>query len=92
MVYPITYRRPERVSRPSTSSTTSAASKQRSIHESVRSGNSGMSQGIPEALSFDRIIAGGVCPVSPLHVLYHMPARPSDCFYKAQQLPSRELC
>lgn len=26
-----------------------------------------MSHGIPEALSFDRIISGGVCPVSPSH-------------------------
>lgn len=30
---------------------------------SVRSGLSGASSGIPEALSFDRIINGGTCPV-----------------------------
>lgn len=67
MVYPLTYRRPERVSRASSASSLSGESKQRSIDESVRSGSSGMSHGIPEALSFDRIIAGGVCPVSQLH-------------------------
>lgn len=31
---------------------------------SVKSGVSGASHGIPEALSFDRIINGGTCPVS----------------------------
>lgn len=30
---------------------------------SVRSGLSGASAGIPDALSFDRIINGGTCPV-----------------------------
>ncbi|KAF2829913.1 hypothetical protein CC86DRAFT_177669 [Ophiobolus disseminans] len=62
MVYPLTYRRPERVPRPSSSSSISGETKQRSIHDSIRSGSSGTSHGIPEALSFDRIIAGGVCP------------------------------
>jgi hypothetical protein len=64
MVYSLAYRRPERVSRNSFASSSSGESKQKSIHDSVRSGSSGMSHGIPEALSFDRIIAGGVCPVS----------------------------
>ena len=31
---------------------------------SVKSGSSGVSSGIPDALSFDRIINGGTCPVS----------------------------
>lgn len=35
---------------------------QKSINESILSGSTGMSHGIPDALSFDRIIAGGVCP------------------------------
>jgi hypothetical protein len=64
MVYPLTYRRPGHVSRASSASSISGESKQKSIHDSVRSGSSGMSHGIPEALSFDRIIAGGACPVS----------------------------
>lgn len=32
---------------------------------SVKSGVSGASSGIPDALSFDRIINGGTCPVRP---------------------------
>jgi len=63
MVYNLSYRRPQRQARASTESVT-GEHKQLSIRESVRSGSSGMSHGIPEALSFDRIIAGGVCPVS----------------------------
>lgn len=62
MVYPITYRRPERASASSSAASLSGETKQRSIDESIRSGSSGMSHGIPDALSFDRIIAGGVCP------------------------------
>lgn len=64
MVYNLAYRRPQRQARASTESVT-GEHKQLSIRESVRTGSSGMSHGIPEALSFDRIIAGGVCPVSP---------------------------
>lgn len=64
MVYSLAYRRPERVSRSSSAASFTGETKQRSIHESVHSGSSGMSHGIPEALSFDKIIAGGVCPVS----------------------------
>jgi len=61
MVYNLAYRRPQRQARASTESVT-GEHKQLSIRESVRTGSSGMSHGIPEALSFDRIIAGGVCP------------------------------
>lgn len=60
MVYSLTYRRPSMV--PSPRNSISGEERQRSIDESVTSGSSGMSHGIPEALSFDRIIAGGVCP------------------------------
>lgn len=63
MVYNLSYRRPQRQPRSSNESV-NGERKQLSIQESVRSGSSGMSHGIPEALSFDRIIAGGVCPVS----------------------------
>ncbi|KAF1852043.1 uncharacterized protein K460DRAFT_272458 [Cucurbitaria berberidis CBS 394.84] len=62
MVYPISYRRPGHVSRASSTTSLSGDNKRKSIHESIKSGSSGMSHGIPEALSFDRIIAGGVCP------------------------------
>lgn len=72
MVYNITYRRPQKHAG-SSSESVSGEHKQLSIHESVRSGSSGMSHGIPEALSFDRIIAGGVCPVS-LHAPHYASA------------------
>ncbi|CAI6339526.1 unnamed protein product [Periconia digitata] len=62
MVYSLGYRRPERVQRPSSSDSISGASKQKSIDASIHSYSSGMSHGIPEALSFDRIISGGTCP------------------------------
>ncbi|KAM3415741.1 hypothetical protein BST61_g9253 [Cercospora zeina] len=61
MVYNITYRRPSRV-QASSSDSINGDEKQKSINESIESGNSGMSHGIPAALSFDRIIAGGTCP------------------------------
>lgn len=64
MVYSLQYRRPERVERPSSRESISGERKQMSIDESIKSGSSGMSHGIPEALSFDRIISGGTCPVS----------------------------
>lgn len=70
MVYPINYRRPAHVSRAGSSrGSLSGTDKQQSIDESVKSGSSGMSHGIPEALSFDRIISGGTCPVSPTPLL-----------------------
>ncbi|PIB01700.1 hypothetical protein CB0940_02014 [Cercospora beticola] len=61
MVYNITYRRPSKV-QASSSDSINGDEKQKSINESIESGNSGMSHGIPAALSFDRIIAGGTCP------------------------------
>ncbi|GAB7348128.1 hypothetical protein MBLNU459_g6145t1 [Dothideomycetes sp. NU459] len=62
MVYSLNYRRPARASRDSVRDSLSGEDKQASINESIQSGHSAMSNGIPEALSFDRIIAGGVCP------------------------------
>ncbi|KAF2212419.1 hypothetical protein CERZMDRAFT_59293 [Cercospora zeae-maydis SCOH1-5] len=61
MVYNITYRRPSRV-QASSKDSINGDEKQKSINESIESGNSSMSHGIPAALSFDRIIAGGTCP------------------------------
>lgn len=78
MVYPINYRRPEHVARPDSSGRSiSGADKQRSIEESVKSGSSGMSHGIPEALSFDRIISGGTCPVGQAYTIT-LSGPPSD--------------
>lgn len=62
MVYSLTYRRPSKVT--SSGESLNGEEKQNSINESVNSGSSCMSNGIPEALSFDRIISNGVCPVS----------------------------
>jgi hypothetical protein len=65
MVYPLNYRRPARVERVASShGSVDGSEKQKSIDDSIKSGSSGMSHGIPEALSFDRIISGGTCPVS----------------------------
>ncbi len=62
MVYSLTYRRPSYVSFDRDSLT--GEEKQKSINESVSSGSSSFSRGIPEALSFERIVKGGACPVS----------------------------
>jgi len=60
MVLSLTYRRPSYVSASRTS--LNGDEKQKSINESIQSGSSGSSNSIPDALSFDRIINGGVCP------------------------------
>lgn len=61
MVYSLAYRRPFHVT--SSRDSLNGDEKQRSINESIQSGSSHMSSGIPDALSFDRIISGGTCPV-----------------------------
>lgn len=62
MVFALNYRRPSHVS--SARASLDGDEKQASINESIVSGSSASSNGIPEALSFDHIINGGVCPVS----------------------------
>ena len=63
MVYSITYRRPPHVD--SSRSSIFDDEKRQSIGGStVNSEGSSVSFGIPDALSFDRIISGGTCPVS----------------------------
>ena len=62
MVYSLTYRRPPHVD--SSRASINGDEKARSIGGSMHSQTSGMSFGIPDALSFDRIINGGTCPVS----------------------------
>jgi hypothetical protein len=63
MVYALTYRRPAHVPASSRGSV-NGSEKTGSIHESITSGSSGSSHGVPDAISFDRIIDGGTCPVS----------------------------
>ncbi|MCJ1348222.1 hypothetical protein MMC31_006453 [Peltigera leucophlebia] len=58
MVYSLTYRRPPHVA--SSNASVNGEEKTRSIGGASQS--SGMSYGIPDALSFDRIISGGTCP------------------------------
>lgn len=58
MVLSLNYRRPAHVSRDSINTEQSGGA------ESQSSGSS-CPYGIPDALSFDRIISGGTCPVSP---------------------------
>lgn len=59
MVYSLTYRRPPHVA--SSNASLNGEEKTRSIGGASQS--SGLSYGIPDALSFDRIISGGTCPV-----------------------------
>ncbi|KIW09482.1 hypothetical protein, variant [Verruconis gallopava] len=61
MVYSLTYTRPPYVPPPSRDSLVSPE-KPGSLKDSIHSGTSHSSRGIPDALSFDRIISGGTCP------------------------------
>lgn len=65
MVLSLNYRRPAHVS----SSRTSLDSEKGGPVESISS-TSSCPYGIPDALSFDKIISGGTCPVSLLHAVY----------------------
>ncbi|KAK8240455.1 hypothetical protein HDK90DRAFT_184558 [Phyllosticta capitalensis] len=61
MVYSLAYRRPAS-SKASTISVHSDGSGKKSYGAESTSGGSQMSHGIPDALSFERIISGGTCP------------------------------
>ena len=62
MVYSLNYRRPPHVN--ASRASLSGEEKQRSIGESTLDSEcTVVSGGIPNALSFDRIISGGTCPV-----------------------------
>jgi len=64
MVYSLTYRRPAYTSNSGRSSI-APSEEYGSSRDSLKSGYSGsVSAGIPDALSFDRIVNGGTCPVS----------------------------
>lgn len=66
---PLTYTRPkhmpkESISEASMVSDSESGNNITNSDGSVKSGKSGSSNGIPESLTFDRIINGGTCPVS----------------------------
>ncbi|KAE9979977.1 hypothetical protein BLS_009282 [Venturia inaequalis] len=61
MVYSLKYTRPHHVPSAARHSE-DGTEKTQSITESVDSGSTVSSHGIPDALSFDRIISGGTCP------------------------------
>jgi len=63
MVLSLNYRRPAHVSRDSINTEKSGHTDTSGGAESQSSGSS-CPYGIPDALSFDRIISGGTCPVS----------------------------
>jgi len=67
MVYSLTYRRPPHVD--SSRSSLTGSEKRHSIGGSTLDSEGAVSFGIPDALSFDRIIAGGTCPVSLTSIL-----------------------
>ncbi|KAF2418899.1 hypothetical protein EJ08DRAFT_599184 [Tothia fuscella] len=60
MVYSLGYRRPSYVS--SSRDSLSGSEKPKSVNNSITPGSSGTSHGIPDAISFDRIVTGGTCP------------------------------
>ncbi len=77
MVYSLAYRRPGYVSNVSDGSI-NGEEKQRSLDESIQSSSTcSMCAGIPEALSFDRIVAGGTCPVSFFLITRHLTSSPT---------------
>ncbi|KAI5464140.1 hypothetical protein BGZ63DRAFT_411935 [Mariannaea sp. PMI_226] len=63
---PLTYTRPKYVEqqdwRNSTENENPSASEDMLSDESIRSGQSGHSSGIPDSLAFDKIMSGGTCP------------------------------
>ncbi|MCJ1320080.1 hypothetical protein MMC15_005417 [Xylographa vitiligo] len=60
MVYSLTYRRPVQIN--SSHSSFNGDEKPGSIGDSIDSGSTTIAAGIPDALSFDRVISGGTCP------------------------------
>ncbi|KAI1261650.1 hypothetical protein F5Y18DRAFT_196410 [Xylariaceae sp. FL1019] len=62
MVLPLNYRRPDHVNKDVLSHQDSVVSLDEKSTSSLKSGQSGSSTGIPDALAFDKIINGGTCP------------------------------
>jgi len=82
MVYSLTYRRPTYRPNSGRSSVISLEEYENS-RDSLKSGYSGgLSAGIPDALSFDKIVNGGTCPVSlPSISLFLEPILLQSCPY-----------
>ncbi|KAJ2973187.1 hypothetical protein NUW58_g9000 [Xylaria curta] len=59
---PLNYRRPEYVDKEEFIRSANSAAFDETSDASLKSGRSGASSGIPEALTFDKIINGGTCP------------------------------
>ncbi|KAI1423435.1 hypothetical protein F5Y12DRAFT_716388 [Xylaria sp. FL1777] len=59
---PLNYRRPSYVSKDDFGRNNNDAQSDGKVDASLKSGRSGLSSGIPEALAFDKIINGGTCP------------------------------
>lgn len=77
---PLTYTRPKHTPKESISvaSMVSDSDSGKDAHTSdgsVKSGRSGGSNGIPDSLTFDRIMNGGTCPVS---FAISLPCAPAD--------------
>jgi hypothetical protein len=64
MVLSLGYRRPQHVGRDDLHRTETEDTYTEKEDGSVRSGRSNASAGVPTALTFDKIINGGTCPVS----------------------------
>jgi hypothetical protein len=60
---PLSYHRPAYIGKESFRGSQLSLDQEKS-NASLRSGRSGNSQGIPDALAFDKIMSGGTCPVS----------------------------
>lgn len=62
---PLTYTRPKHIERQSydTGRDSLSDSEKSDSDTSLKSGRSGQSAGIPDSLSFDKIVNGGTCPV-----------------------------
>ncbi|KAI1116666.1 hypothetical protein F5Y14DRAFT_448825 [Nemania sp. NC0429] len=61
-ILPLTYRRPDYVDKDEFRRSESGAESDAERNASLESGRSGASSGIPEALTFDKIMNGGTCP------------------------------
>lgn len=80
---PLNYRRPGHVDKEDLLRTTASNEFSHARNTSLESGRSGASSGIPDALTFDKIINGGTCPVSLHGLSYHL-APSSLTMYKSR--------
>lgn len=62
-ILPLTYTRPKHVDQETYQSSRDSLSDAEKSDTSLKSGRSGNSAGIPDSLSFDKIVSGGTCPV-----------------------------